>query len=139
MLVQVMRLGSRLTGAALLAATASVAVAQDINIGKSEYEAACAVCHGTDGSGHGEFAEYLTVQPSDLTMLSANNDGVFPYLDVFHVVDGRTTVRAHGSQMPVWGNSFTAQYGEVAGPYGAELLIRARIVALTDYVESLQK
>lgn len=81
----------------------------------------------------------LTVQPPNLTTLTSQNEGVFPYLDVFHTIDGRTTIRAHGtSEMPIWGDYFSRQIGEAAGPFGRELLIRAQVVALVDYIESLQ-
>ena len=33
----------------------------------------------------------------DLTTIAAENDGVFPLLDVFQIVDGRSVVGAHGS------------------------------------------
>lgn len=118
---------------------ASPAIGEDHSLGEEAFRVSCAVCHGSDGRGGGEFASALTVKPSNLTLLSANNDGVFPYLEVFRVVDGRTTIQAHGtSVMPIWGDYFEREIGETAGPYGKELLVRARIVALVDYVESLQ-
>lgn len=119
---------------------ASPGLAQDNTVGQAGFQTACAVCHGSSGQGDGEFADVLTVRPPDLTTLSARNDGVFPYLRVFQVVDGRTTIRAHGTPvMPIWGDHFTREIGESAGKFGTELLVRARIVALVDYVESLQK
>lgn len=125
---------------ALLILSTSPGSGQDNQIGADSYAAACAVCHGSDGKGGGEFAGVLTVQPPDLTTLQARNEGVFPYLDVFHVVDGRTTLRAHGtSAMPIWGDTFKQQIGDYAGPFGAELLVRARITALVDYIESMQE
>jgi len=125
---------------ATVLALASPGLAQDNTVGQRGYETACAVCHGASGRGDGEFADVLTVRPPDLTTLSADNKGVFPYLRVYQVVDGRTTIRAHGtSVMPIWGDQFTRQIGESAGPFGSELLVRARIMALVDYVESLQK
>jgi len=115
-------------------------VAEDNLVGQSGFETACAVCHGVSGQGDGEFADVLTVRPPDLTKLSAANDGEFPYLKVFQVVDGRTTARAHGtSAMPIWGDYFTREIGGSAGQFGTELLVRARIVALVDYIQSLQK
>jgi len=116
-----------------------IAWAQENLVGADVYNVSCAVCHGSSGQGNGEFADVLTVKPADLTKLSANNDGVFPYLRVFQTIDGRTTIRAHGpAVMPIWGDSFAAGIGETAGPFGRELLIRAKIVALVDYVETLQ-
>ena len=119
---------------------ASVVAAEDNLVGRSGFETACAVCHGASGQGDGEFAKVLTVRPPDLTGLSAANSGEFPYLKVFQIVDGRTTIQAHGVPiMPIWGDYFTREIGGSAGPFGTELLVRARIVALVDYVQSLQK
>ena len=116
------------------------AVAQDNSLGAAAYETACAVCHGVDARGGGEFADVLNVRPPDLTKLSQANDGVFPFLRVFQTVDGRTSIRAHGTPvMPIWGDTFKTQVGQSAGPMGAELLVRAKIVALVDYLETLQQ
>lgn len=116
------------------------AVGQDNTLGAETYQVACAVCHGADARGGGEFADVLTVRPPDLTKLSQANDGVFPFLKVFQTVDGRTSIRAHGTPvMPIWGDTFKEQVGQSAGPMGAELLVRAKIVALVDYLETLQQ
>ncbi len=123
----------------IVASLTIAASAQTNELGQQEYMDACAVCHGVDARGHGEFANYLTVSPADLTKLSKNNDGVFPYLHVFQTIDGRTFVQGHGSQMPIWGNTYSREIGDTAGPYGPELIIRARITALVDYLESLQE
>ena len=124
---------------ALALAAPAVVSAQENTIGAEAYRTACAVCHGTTGQGDGEFAHVLTVKPANLSRLMANNNGVFPYLRVFQAIDGRTTLRAHGSTiMPIGGDYFARSLGEAAGPFGRELLIRAKIVALVDYVETLQ-
>ena len=95
---------------------------------------------GANAQGDGEFANLLKVRPPNLTLLSSQNNGEFPFLKVLQTIDGRAVVPAHGTRiMPIWGDTFEREVGESAGPYGAELLIRARIVALADYIESLQK
>lgn len=114
-------------------------IAQENVVGEREYAQSCSVCHGSAGFGDGEFAQFMTVPPADLTVLTKNNDGVFPFLKVFQIIDGRTIIRSHGSVMPIWGNTYQAEIGDAAGPYGAELMIRARVVALVDYVETLQR
>jgi len=133
------RLAVLMTATAMVFAASSAALAQDNTVGADAFNASCAVCHGADGKGDGEFGDVLTVKPINLTRLSANNDGVFPYLKVFHAIDGRTTIRSHGPAiMPIWGDAFASEIGESAGPFGSELLIRAKIVALVDYIETLQ-
>lgn len=127
-------------GALAMLMSVAPGVAQQANkLGEALFMDSCAACHGTDGASHGEFAEMLTVRPSDLTLIAKNNNGVFPYLDVFHIVDGRAIVRAHGSAMPIWGQTFAPESVEDSNPYGRELIVRAKITALVDYVESLQK
>ena len=70
-------------------ASANCALARDNALGSELYTNSCAVCHGTGRLGGGEFVKALTVKPSNVTSLSARNDGVFPFLDVFHFIDGR--------------------------------------------------
>lgn len=113
--------------------------AQEDRIGAEIYATHCTVCHGDTGVGNGEFADALKVKPADLTTLTARNHGEFPYLGTLRAIDGRTIVRGHGVMMPIWGDVFKKELGDQAGPYGAELLIRAQMVALVDYIETLQK
>ena len=114
--------------------------AQENPVGAEAYRVACAVCHGADARGRGEFADVLSVKPPDLTTLSDKNEGVFPYLRVFQTIDGRASIRAHGtSAMPIWGDTLKREVGETAGPFGSELLVRAKILSIVDYLETLQK
>ena len=121
----------------LMLATSSVA--QDA--GKAEYMVACAGCHGESGLGQGPFSEWLSIDVPGLTGIAASNDGVFPYLDIFMVVDGRTGVRGHGDggSMPIWGDRYSMAAGDDFGPYGAEVVTRGRIAVLVDYIESIQE
>ena len=134
-----MRLKQVLYSAALIIMTAGTTAAADNQIGAETFKTHCAACHGATGVGDGEFADVMTVKPADLTNLTARNHGEFPYLTTLRTIDGRTMVRGHGVLMPVWGDVFKSEIGDTAGPYGAELLIRARMIALVDYVETLQK
>lgn len=136
---------------ALIAVIAGLAVApaqaQDKPIGLDEYTTSCAVCHGGDGSGHGEFARVLTVAPADLTALARNNGGAFPLEQVYQTIDGRRMVAGHGTRdMPIWGARYLVRaQAELApadpsyGHYDAELAVRARILSLIYYVQSLQR
>ncbi len=127
-------------GSLLLAALAGMstpALADDL--GQTEYMTFCASCHGESALGHGPIAEFLTVEPPNLTTLSARNDGVFPYLHVFQIIDGRTGVGPHGSPMPVWGDAFKAHEMEGSTEYGAETIVRGRILSLANYLLSIQQ
>lgn len=107
-------------------------------IGKQEFMASCATCHGESAAGDGPLAELMTVPVPSLTGLSAANDGVFPMLSVIHAIDGRQGSRGHGYPMPVWGDRFSADL-ENTGDYGAEAVIRGRVLSLAYYLESIQQ
>lgn len=115
----------------------SGAVSAD-EVGKDEYMARCATCHGESAEGDGPLAELMTVPVPDLTSIAERNDGVFPMLEIIYVIDGRTGVRGHGYPMPVWGSRYRAEIGDSAGPYGAELEVRGRILSLAYYLQSIQ-
>jgi mono/diheme cytochrome c family protein len=112
-----------------------------VDLGKREFESNCASCHGMKAKGDGPYTPFLTRKPSDLTGLSKANDGVFPYQRVYQIIDGRIEVAAHGKRdMPVWGTDYLVQAGAfyMEVPYDPEAFVRARIVALIDYVHRLQ-
>ena len=130
----------RFLSVAAIAATAmSVmpAFSQNTEIGEEGYRQYCATCHGQTGKGDGAMAEMLTDSIPDLTQLSANNDGVFPMLNVIHVIDGRTGLRGHGGPMPVYGALFDEQ-AVSPGPYGGPLYVRGRVLSLAYYLEQIQ-
>jgi len=118
---------------AAVAGSCSGASAQPPNdVGKTQYQASCASCHGSDGKGDGPVASALKTPPADLTLLAKNNSGVFPYDKVYQVIDGRNlTIPSHGTrEMPVWGYRF--------GPPEA-FRFKARMLAVIDYVKTLQQ
>lgn len=113
--------------------------ADESGAGGQLYMQSCAGCHGESGAGGGEVAKVLNIAPPDLTGLSARNDGVFPMLQVIHIIDGRTGVRAHGGPMPIFGAMYTASSGSGADDYSAIIEVRGRILSLAMYLESIQK
>ena len=123
-------------------AFAGTAAAQDPDVGETIYMQYCATCHGQDGAGAGPLTELMTDKPTDLTLLSQNNPqeaGEFPMLQVLHIIDGRTGLRAHGGPMPTYGEIFTADAEPSRERYGAVLETRGRILSLALYLESIQK
>ncbi|GAB4362443.1 MAG: cytochrome c [Oricola sp.] len=120
---------------------AGIAAAQGMMAGsETEYMNSCAVCHGASGRGDGNLVSFLTVKPTDLTKLSANNDGKYPFLKVFQIIDGRSMVSGHGERdMPVWGLRYQEDIGETYGPYGGEAAVRARVLELVYYIQSIQE
>lgn len=122
---------------------AGAAPAQGLDHGRQEYESSCAVCHGATGKGDGPMRPYLLNRPSDLTTLAARNGGVFPAQRVAEIIDGRSAVEigSHGPRdMPVWGRIYLQQAIDNPGrmQIGPEWYVRARIVALIDYLARLQ-
>lgn len=129
-------------GAMIVGASAIVRAADNVDVGKGEYDAACAVCHGRAGKGNGPMQSQLTSRVPDLTVLAKNNKGIFPFDRVYQIIDGRQEVKAHGPrEMPVWGRAFRSQssvYFENYPPYDDESGARSRILALTEYIYRLQ-
>ena len=129
-------------GAALAVAPLFAAAQQKVDLGKREYDSNCAVCHGLSGKGDGPYAMDVGVKGvRDLTLLTKKNEGVFPLAGVYETIDGRKLVKAHGTRdMPIWGNEYLAKAPDPVWvvPYDPEVFVRARIVALVDYVHRLQ-
>ena len=117
----------------------TAAQAQDTDIGADLYTDYCAACHGASGKGDGDMANVMTIPSPNLTQLAKDNDGAFPMLQVIHVIDGRTGVRAHGGVMPVFGTVFQTQADKDTGGYGAVLESRGRVLSLAMYLESIQE
>jgi len=120
-----------------------LAFAEGVDAGKTEFMSNCAVCHGVNGSA-GPYLDFLKVAPPDVTMLSKNNGGVFPFQYVYEVIDGRADVKAHGPRdMPVWGSEYNEKaaeyYSDYFKAYDSEAFIRSRIFALIEYINSIQK
>jgi mono/diheme cytochrome c family protein len=131
--------------AASLVVLAGVASAQSAqpDRGRREFEASCAVCHGAEARGDGPLRPFLIKPPSDLTTLAKRNGGTFPTRQVMEIIDGRSEPRigAHGPrEMPVWGQVFfeQAQDDPTHAKLHPEWSVRARIVALVDYLGRLQ-
>jgi hypothetical protein len=113
--------------------------AQDARVGEALYASHCAVCHGLSGKGDGDMANVITIPSPNLTLLAKNNSGTFPLLQVIHVIDGRTGVRAHGGTMPVFGAVFSSDGKEPGQMYGTVIETRGRTLSLALYLESIQQ
>ncbi|HLA79754.1 MAG TPA: cytochrome c [Vicinamibacteria bacterium] len=79
--------------------------------GETAYRRYCAACHGAAGKGDGPIASELRTPPSDLTRLGGKT-GKFSFDKVASQIDGRETIRAHGTtDMPAWGDVFPKTKG----------------------------
>jgi hypothetical protein len=106
-------------------------------LGRDDYLADCARCHGADGKGSvPQMREVPGYRPVDLTQLSKKNNGQFPRQKVYETIDGRRRFPAHFvGGMPTWGlkyqqDRFTSQ---------SEEKVKRRISDLVNYIESLQE
>ena len=137
-----------LAGAGLVVITPLLATAQQqsVDIGKREFDSNCAVCHGASGKGDGPYMRFMAFKGtgvSDLTLIARRNGGTFPFQKVYETIDGTQELEIHGSRdMPIWGRDYLRQardaYRDYEGPYGAEVYVRSRILALTDYLNRIQ-
>lgn len=118
---------------------AAVAETEEFAQGKYEYLSACAGCHGENADGKGPIGTMFAKAIPDLTGIAKRNDGVFPVLKIFQLVDGRTAMKAHGNPMPIFGRRFQSEVGDKAGAFGGELQVRARVLELVFYLQSIQK
>lgn len=120
-------------------AAAGPAVAQDPEAGEALYRTHCASCHGADGEGNGPMAAVLTLQPTDLTALAAENDGTFPTLDAVRRIDGRDPLVAHGSPMPVYGDFFEGGPAvTVSAASGQPVMTTEPVADLVAWLRSVQ-
>jgi mono/diheme cytochrome c family protein len=103
--------------------------AEGADRGKIDYLYLCASCHGAKGKGDGTVGKFLKRAPADLTMLSVNNNGVFPAERTYEAIDGRREVGEHGTrEMPVWGRTIRI----------FPKLGRAKFQRIVDYLATLQ-
>lgn len=122
--------------AALVLANAFPAMAE--SEGAQLYLRYCATCHGLDAAGNGPMAPNLVLQPPDLTMLAARNDGSFPVFRVVSRIDGRDPLIAHGSPMPVYGDLFDTRMVTIRDGTGQPILTNAPIADLVAWLREIQ-
>jgi len=132
-----------LTILVLLLAHKLAHAATPAELGRYEYEAHCASCHGLSAEGDGPLRPFLVQPPADLTRLSQRYGGRFPAGHIADLIDGRSTATAsvHGTRdMPVWGAVYLRESREQTRgtPFPAEWSVRGRITALVEYLRTLQ-
>ena len=130
-----------MTAVCLAACLATPALSQDADPGQTEYMIACAGCHGESAKGDGPIAGLIEIETPDLTGLAQRAGGTFPYEQIVLVVDGRNEIRAHGSEMPVWGDRYfvSAMVSDSLDPQQGDMVARGRVLALANYLSSIQQ
>ncbi len=123
-----------------LICVSSPVVAEEELIGSDEFRISCAACHGAGGRGNGNMAQFLNVKPADLTVLKKNSGGEYPFMRIFQTIDGRAVIAGHGERaMPVWGDRYKRESIRGYGSIGNEAAVRARVLELVYYVQSIQQ
>lgn len=113
---------------------------QKIDFGKQEFLARCSNCHGDDGKGVGWLSYFLTLKPTNLTILAKKNGGILPAKYLYESISG-DNVPIHGpSDMPAWGIKYRQEAPEYfyTTPYDAEIYAQSRIYLLMDYINRIQ-
>lgn len=126
--------------ALLLAASMTTSAgAQDIEEGKNLYLIYCATCHGLDADGKGPMGPALVLQPTNLTRLKMENEGVFPLVRVVRRIDGRDPLVSHGSPMPVFGDYFEGRNIALRTPSGQSIMTSTPVADLVAWLETVQQ
>ncbi len=113
--------------------------AGDIENGQDIYQGHCAVCHGENALGDGPMAPAMMIKPKNLTLLSIENDGVFPLVRTIKRIDGREELISHGSPMPVYGNFFEGESIMLKTKAGQPIMTSQPIDDLISWMKSVQK
>lgn len=106
--------------------------------GREAYSHYCVMCHGPAGLGDGRLADRLPVRPSDLSVLRAVNDGVFPTEHVLVTVHGYPG-KHDTSVMPEFGPLLEGPKQIWVSPGGEEIMTPVALLDLSAYLETLQR
>ncbi len=114
------------------------ATSGQLSSGKLSFRQYCAPCHGMDGTGDGPVADTLKKKPANLTLLTKNNGGKFPYDHVYNMISGKEVVASHGTrEMPIWGVVFSRS-NMPGAPGRTDAQVKQKIENIISFVESLQ-
>lgn len=125
----------------------SLTQASAMSLGEFEYRNSCAQCHGESGKGDGPVAPHLAQSPSDLTLLTRDNGGVFPVERMYGAIEGTADIDVHGREMPLWGKRYRERAALIADedadfPFDpardSESYVRVRVLSLIEYLSTLQ-
>lgn len=110
----------------------------DIETGRMLFASNCAACHGSEGKGAGPASIGLGAPPPDLTALALQNRGRFPRAYVIEIVAGKVGPDHPTAAMPEF---WTAELGQLVRVTsdGKALTVPAGLVAVTNYLESIQQ
>lgn len=119
-------------------------VNQKVRSGKAEFETTCAICHGSDAKGHGPFSLFMTKRVPDLTQLAKSNNGDFPFIRIYEMMNGPGQIPGHDiREMPIWSDYYKDRAPKDLGPFYnySDVLayVNNKTMALLAYVATLQE
>lgn len=109
-----------------------------LSTGAGDYARLCASCHGPEGRGDGPAAAGLASRPADLTRIARRAGGTYPRLQVMSRIYGYT-MGSSDSHMPQFGDLLEGPSVLYDPGDGIETPTPARLVALQQYLETLQR
>jgi mono/diheme cytochrome c family protein len=113
---------------------------ETISAGNRTYNRFCSVCHGKEAKGNGLYKENLKVTPKDLTKLASNNNGLFPWIMMYQIIDGNDITIAHGTnEMPIWGELFDISNWDKGYKEHSKAITRGRIFEVLVYLDFIQE
>lgn len=125
---------------ALIAALSLAACVEDTPpSGAMLFADQCVACHGADARGNGPAAAGLPVAPPDLTRISARNGGTFPRNAVMSTIDGYTRGQHGATVMPEFGAGDMGPTVVTDAGDGNGIPVPINLLALADYLESIQE
>ena len=108
------------------------------NDGKTLYMQNCVSCHGVDARGDGPAAARLSTLPPDLTNIAARRDGEWPALEIMEILSGYSRNILPREEMPVIVDLLDNDMSEFDTGNGDPILMPTKLIAIADYLESLQ-
>jgi mono/diheme cytochrome c family protein len=115
----------------------ATALAATDDPGQMLYVRYCGACHGPAAKGDGVAGTFMRPKPTDLTQIAKTHAGTFPFDETMKIIDGRTTVRAHGDpDMPVWGE---VMRDNPALDPSRRAGVRGTILMITEYLRGIQE
>lgn len=107
--------------------------------GRMAFSENCAGCHGPEGRGDGEYARAMSKAPPDLTLLAERNGGTFPRDRVMSVIDGYARGAHFAPEMPEFGAGDMGDTVVVEETPGIGTPVPSKLLALTNYLETIQR
>ncbi|MDJ0631517.1 MAG: cytochrome c [Rhodobacter sp.] len=129
-------IGRLAAGLGLLAAAGCVAT--PVQVGRAAYQDNCSACHGARGTGDGTMAVFVSGGVPNLRGLAARNGGDFPEAHVVRVITRVSDLHEGIVAMPDFGALLDASPTVYTAPDGERIRTDATVLAIADYLESIQ-